>query len=89
MLRVFRGSPPTPSLLHSQLLTLNSKLRNYDIICGMGMAKEKDKTKKAKAGKYVLVGTYRGNQLTRWSGWYNYPISDKELTRVENINEGI
>jgi len=55
----------------------------------MGMAKEKDKTKKAKAGKWVLVGTYKGNQLTRWSGWYSYPISDKELTRVENINEGI
>jgi len=36
----------------------------------MGMAKEKDKTKKAKAGKCVLVGTYKGNQLTRWSDYY-------------------
>lgn len=54
-----------------------------------GYGERKDKTKKAKAGKCVLVGTYKGNQLTRWSGWYNYPISDKELTRVENINEGI
>ena len=58
----------------------------------MGMAKEKDKTKKAKAGKYVLVGTYRGNQLTRWSGWYNYPISDKDKidpADFARINEGI
>ena len=45
----------------------------------MGMAKEKDKTKKAKAGKYVLVGTYRKQpgQL-KWVGkrhLYNYPLS--------------
>ena len=32
----------------------------------------------AKLHKCVLVGTYKGDQLTRWSGWYNYPISDKD-----------
>ena len=26
----------------------------------------------------VLVGTYKGDQLTRWCGWYNYPISDED-----------
>ena len=26
----------------------------------------------------VLLGTYKGNQLTDWLGWYNYPISDKD-----------
>ena len=26
----------------------------------------------------VLVGTYKGDQLTRWRGWYNYPISDDD-----------
>ena len=26
--------------------------------------------------KFVLVGTYKGDQLTDWRGWYNYPISD-------------
>ena len=45
----------------------------------MGMAKEKDKTKKAKAGKCVLVGAYRKqpDQL-KWVGkrhLYNYPLS--------------
>lgn len=29
-------------------------------------------------GRIVLVGTYKGDQLTRWNGWYNYPISDDE-----------
>ena len=26
----------------------------------------------------VLVGTYKGEQLTDWRGWYNYPISDDD-----------
>lgn len=26
----------------------------------------------------VLVGTYKGDQLTDWRGWYNYPISDED-----------
>ena len=26
----------------------------------------------------VLVGTYKGDQLTDWRGWYNYPISDDD-----------
>ena len=28
--------------------------------------------------KFVLVGTYKGDQLTDWRGWYNYPISDDD-----------
>ena len=28
--------------------------------------------------KIVLVGTYKGDQLTKWRGWYNYPISDAD-----------
>ena len=35
------------------------------------------------AGRIVLVGTYKGDQLTKWRGWYNYPISDEELSRAE------
>ncbi len=27
---------------------------------------------------YVLVGTYKGDQLTDWRGWYNYPISGED-----------
>lgn len=30
------------------------------------------------AGRIVLVGTYKGDQLTKWRGWYNYPISDDD-----------
>ena len=26
----------------------------------------------------VLVGTYKGDQLSLWRGWYNYPISDND-----------
>ena len=29
-------------------------------------------------GRIVLVGTYKGDQLTDWRGWYNYPISDED-----------
>ncbi len=28
----------------------------------------------AKNVRVVLVGTYKGNQLTKWHGWYNYPL---------------
>ena len=28
--------------------------------------------------RIVLVGTYKGDQLTAWRGWYNYPISDED-----------
>lgn len=28
--------------------------------------------------RIVLVGTYKGEQLTKWRGWYNYPISDDD-----------
>ena len=31
------------------------------------------------SGRVVLVGTYKGDQLTKWRGWYNYPISDEDL----------
>ena len=31
-----------------------------------------------KAARVVLVGTYKGDQLTAWRGWYNYPISDDD-----------
>ena len=29
-------------------------------------------------GRVVLVGTYKGYQLTKWRGWYNYPITDED-----------
>ena len=38
----------------------------------------------------VLVGTYKGEQLTDWRGWYNYPISDDDkITEADaaKINE--
>ena len=41
-------------------------------------------------GRNVLVGTYKGDQLTRWSGWYNWPISANDKIGVDDaakINE--
>ncbi len=29
--------------------------------------------------KVVLVGTYRGDQLAQWRGWYCWPLSNEEL----------
>ena len=37
-----------------------------------------------KAGRIVLVGTYKGDQLTKWRGWYNYPISDDDKIGAED-----
>ena len=37
----------------------------------------------AASGRVVLVGTYKGDQLTRWRGWYNYPIRDDDFSRKE------
>lgn len=29
-------------------------------------------------GRVVLVGTYKGDQLTRWRGWYNCPLDEEK-----------
>ena len=34
--------------------------------------------KREAARRIVLVGTYKGEQLAKWRGWYNYPISDED-----------
>ena len=45
--------------------------------------------KKANAkGRIVLVGTYKSDQLTKWRGWYNYPISDSDLFHAETQRRG-
>jgi len=56
------------------------------------MSKEKQKAVSRKATKaddfssrrIVLVGTYKGDQLTEWRGWYNYPISDDDKIGAED-----
>ena len=43
-----------------------------------------------KSQRYVLVGTYKGDQLAKWRGWYNYPISGEDKINPEDfakINE--
>ena len=34
--------------------------------------------------RIVLVATYKGDLLTKWRGWYNYPISDADKIGVDN-----
>ena len=38
----------------------------------------------AKSQRYVLVGTYKGDQLAKWRGWYNYPISEDDKIGAED-----
>lgn len=38
-----------------------------------------------KTDKVVLVGTYKGDQLAKWRGWYNYPISDNDKITPEDF----
>jgi len=46
-------------------------------------AKHRNKmASRAAPGRVVLVGTYKGDQLAKWRGWYNYPISDKDKIAV-------
>ena len=35
-------------------------------------------TQRGDLGRIVLVGTYKGDQLTAWRGWYNYPVSEAD-----------
>lgn len=51
--------------------------------------RETDAVENTEIGRVVLVGTYKGDQLTRWRGWYNYPISDEELSRAETQRRGV
>lgn len=47
-----------------------------------------DKNQTAK--HVILVGTYKGNQLDDWQGWYCYPLSDEDKNIADfaqNINE--
>lgn len=37
--------------------------------------------------KMVLVGTYKGDQLKKWPGYYNYPISSKDKIDVESAKK--
>ena len=40
--------------------------------------------------RIILIGTYKGDQLKNWAGWYCYPISDedKDITKyAARINE--
>ena len=36
------------------------------------------KKRKTEDNRIVLVGTYKGDQLTKWRGWYNYPVSEAD-----------
>ena len=48
------------------------------------------KTPRETVKKTVLVGTYRGGQLEKWPGYYNYPLTDKDafdLESAKKVNE--
>ena len=60
--------------------------RNREQVPRLKIQKKTD----AVAGRVVLVGTYKGDQLAKWRGWYNYPLSDKDENKPEDyakINE--
>ena len=42
------------------------------------MKKTQEQSSATASERIVLVGTYKGDQLTDWRGWYNYPVSDKD-----------
>ncbi len=61
-------------------------IRNREQVPRLKIQKKTD----AVAGRVVLVGTYKGDQLAKWRGWYNWPLSDKDENKPEDfakINE--
>lgn len=36
------------------------------------------KKRKTEDRRIVLVGTYKGDQLAKWRGWYNYPVLEAD-----------
>lgn len=52
--------------------------------------KESESVISSSAKKVVLIGTYKTGQLSKWKGWYNYPISAKDkISEVDaaKVNE--
>ena len=39
----------------------------------------------AARGRIVLVGTYRGDQLKDWPGWYCWPLDGEQCCQCENV----
>ena len=55
----------------------------------MAAGKNSRKTKEAQqvaseVSRIVLVGTYKGDQLTKWLGWYNYPIVNADKISADD-----
>ena len=55
----------------------------------MAAGKNSRKTKEAQqvaseVSRIVLVGTYKGDQLTKWHGWYNYPIVNADKISADD-----
>lgn len=46
--------------------------------------KTKNPGKSEAKERIVLVATYKGDQLTKWPGWYNYPIKDGDKISVDD-----
>ena len=40
------------------------------------------------ARRIVLVGTYRGDQLKDWPGWYCWPLDVEQCCQCENVASG-
>ena len=37
----------------------------------------------AASGRVVLVGTYKGDQLAKWRGWYNWPLTEADFSAAK------
>ena len=42
----------------------------------------------AARGRIVLVGTYKGDQLKDWPGWYCWPLDKGQCCQCENVASG-
>ncbi len=38
------------------------------------------KTSDTPPRRVVLVGTYKGDQLAKWRGWYNWPLKETDFS---------
>jgi hypothetical protein len=51
-------------------------IRNSEQVPRLKIQKKTD----AVAGRVVLVGTYKGDQLAKWRGWYNWPLKETDFS---------
>lgn len=53
---------------------------------GQATRRKVQKATDAASGRVVLVGTYKGDQLAKWRGWYNWPLKEADFSTTKDVS---